>query len=55
VHKEGNKNRHTLSRETTALLKQPINFPANTVTERMNDLAEYVERHVKKNFKDLMA
>jgi hypothetical protein len=53
VYNESNKNRPTLSREATALLKQPINFPANTVAERMNDLAEDIERHAKKNLKIL--
>ena len=47
------KSRPTLSRETTVLLKQPISFPTNTVAERRNDLAEDVERHVKKNLKIL--
>ena len=53
VYNEGNKNRLTLCRETTDRLKQPTSFPANTVTERMNDLAEYVESHVKENLKIL--
>jgi len=53
VRNGGNKNRPTLSHETTALLKQRVSFPANAVAERMNDVAEDVERHVKKNLKIL--